>query len=84
MGGFIALFAITACPASQSSRCKKLCQRQIECIESLARDYVRIDKHECTSACTVLERDSEGKKRVDEFAACVDNAANCEALLNCH
>lgn len=72
-----------ACPSSQSSRCKQLCQRQIECIDQTATTDIRIDENECRNACGVLERASDGKKRVDEFAECVANAETCEAILSC-
>jgi hypothetical protein len=77
------LAALSACPASQSSRCMKICQEQVECIEKLGRTDIRIDQNECTSTCTALERDTEGKKRVDAHAACVDKASDCDAKLAC-
>lgn len=83
LAALVAAAFLTACPSSQSSRCKKLCQKQIDCIEQTANTEIRIDENECTSACGVLERASDGKKRVDEFAKCVDAAGTCEALLKC-
>ena len=84
---FLALVAaaafLGACPSSQSSRCKQLCQRQIECIDQTATTDIRIDENECKSACGVLERANDGKKRVDEFAKCVESAETCEAVLSC-
>jgi hypothetical protein len=77
------LAALSACPASQSSRCKEVCQQQVQCIEDLGRTDIRIDQNECTSTCTALERDAEGKKRVDAHAACVTKASNCEDKLAC-
>jgi hypothetical protein len=75
--------ALAACPAPQSSRCKEICQEQARCIEELGRTDIRIDQNECTSTCTALERDVEGKKRVDAHAACVEKASDCDAKLAC-
>ena len=84
VGLLLVMLALVGCPSSQSSRCKKLCQSQIECVEKLARDDVRIDETECTSACNALERDSDGKKLVDDFATCIASAAgDCEQILAC-
>ena len=73
-----------ACAPTKSSRCKQLCQRQIECIETLARQDIHIDENECTTVCGDLERASEGKERVDEMAACLEKAGDdCKAVLEC-
>lgn len=75
---------VIGCPAPQSSRCKDVCRRMVMCIEALDRQDIAIDENECTATCTTLERDVEGKKRVEEHAQCVDKADNdCEALLAC-
>lgn len=75
---------LAACPASQSSRCKELCHSMVKCIETLEATDVDIDETECTATCTALERDTEGKKLVDEHARCVASAGDdCEALLAC-
>jgi len=77
------------CTNSPNSRCKQLCQRQIECIEQqdLKRQAIErpfIDEHECTSACTALDNDSEGKKLVDAHGSCVELAGeDCSAVLAC-
>lgn len=78
------VLALGACATSKSSRCKQLCQRQIECIETLARKDIRIDENECTTVCGDLERASEGKERVDQLAACLETAGDdCQAVLEC-
>ena len=79
----VLLAILSACPASQSSRCKDICTELVTCIETRGRTDVAIDENECTSTCTALERDSEGKKRVDAHAECVRKASTCEAKLAC-
>lgn len=77
------LVVLAGCPASQSERCKQICKELAVCVETLERTDLAIDENECTSTCTALERDSQGKKRVDEQVACVHSAASCEAKLAC-
>ena len=79
----VAVLLCAACPASQSQRCKKLCQQQIACIESLDKSDIRIDENECTSACSALERDSEGLERVNQHERCINQATSCEQRLVC-
>lgn len=76
--------ALTACPAGQSSRCRDLCQTVVACVESLDKSDVVIDETECTITCTSLERDPQGKNKVDEYALCLQNAKDCEARLSCN
>lgn len=79
----IAALLLAACPASQSQRCKQLCQQQIACIESLDKSDILIDENECTSACSALERDSEGLERVNQHESCINEAKSCEERLAC-
>ena len=71
------------CPAGESARCRDLCQTVVTCIESLNQDEVVIDETECTITCTSLERDPEGKAKVDDYAACIRAATDCSAQLAC-
>ena len=75
--------SLAACPAGQSTRCRDLCQTVVACVESLDKNDVVIDETECTITCTALERDIEGRKKVDDYATCVREAPNCEAKLDC-
>ena len=79
----IALLGATGCPAGESARCRDLCKSVVACVEALNQDKVVIDETECTITCTSLERDPEGKQRVDEYAACVRNA-DCTKRLSCN
>lgn len=82
--GALVFWLASACTTPQNSRCKELCQRQIECTELEEQKKALIDEHECTSACSALDRDSEGKKLVDSYAACIEAAGkDCRAVLAC-
>lgn len=85
VGSIAIAVVLSACPASQSQRCRDVCRRMVKCIETLDRKDIAMDENECTTTCTALERDSdEGKKRVDEHVQCVSAAdGKCEAILAC-
>jgi hypothetical protein len=74
---------LCACPAEQSSRCRELCQSLVKCADDQEHVIMVIDENECTTTCTALERDPEGKKRVDQYALCADKATDCAARLQC-
>lgn len=79
----LALAILAACSSSRSPRCKEICQRESQCIREVRQIDVHFDEAECISACTVLDRDSEGKRIVDEHAQCIGRASECEAVLQC-
>jgi hypothetical protein len=74
---------LAACSSSRSPRCKDICQRESQCIRELRRLDVHFDEAECISACTVLDRDSEGQRIVGEHAQCIDSASDCAGVLQC-
>ncbi|ACY12689.1 hypothetical protein [Haliangium ochraceum] len=77
-------FALVACSSSRSPRCKQICQQESKCIRELGRVDMHFDEAECIAACTVLDRDGEGRRIVDEHAQCVSSAAGeCSTLLRC-
>lgn len=86
-GAFVAsallLTLAAGCPAGESARCRDLCQHVVACVESLNQDDVVIDEAECTTTCTSLDRDPEGKATVDAYAACLRQASDCAAKLAC-
>jgi hypothetical protein len=73
------------CPAQQSERCRELCRDLTACVENQGTTELVIDEHECTSTCTALERDPEGKKRVGQYAECVAKSDDdeCTARIAC-
>lgn len=77
------LAMLVACSSSPGSRCKEICQREARCIRELRPVDIHFDEAECVSACTVLDRDSEGRRIVDEHAECIQRAGTCEAMLAC-
>ncbi|WP_428262600.1 hypothetical protein [Haliangium sp.] len=79
--GLLALSS--ACSSSRSPRCKELCQREARCVREQRRLDMHFDEAECVAACTALDRDNEGRHIVDEHAACVDRASDCNAVLGC-
>lgn len=79
----VLLAALAACSSTRSPRCKEICQREARCIRELRSTDIPLDEAECISACTVLDRDSEGRRIVDEHAQCIQRAGTCEAMLAC-
>jgi hypothetical protein len=77
------LVLLAACPSSRSPRCKQICQRESQCIREQRRLDIHFDEAECIAACTVLDRDGEGRRIVDEHAGCIERAGACEAVLEC-
>lgn len=79
----VSLVWLAGCPAEQSERCRTLCKELVTCVEAVETKLV-IDENECTTTCTSLERDPEGKALVDEYAACVRSRSTCEEQLTCN
>jgi hypothetical protein len=79
----LAIAILAACSSSRSPRCKEICQRESQCIREIRRLDIHFDEAECMSACTVLDRDSEGQRIVDEHAQCIGRAGDCDAVLLC-
>jgi hypothetical protein len=78
------LVAIGACGAPGSSRCEQLCARHALCEAQISggeRDAA--GEAQCVQACSLFERDDEARAQVDERAACLDAADDCEAALAC-
>lgn len=79
----VGLVGLAGCPAEQSERCRQLCKDLVSCVEESNTRLV-IDGNECTTTCTSLERDPEGKALVDQYAACVRSRQGCEEQLTCN
>jgi hypothetical protein len=82
-GALLALAVAGSCAESHSPRCKRVCDREAECVEQLGDDRTKFDRTECASQCTALERDREGAALVDRHIACADAATTCDQLLAC-
>jgi hypothetical protein len=82
-GLLAAALSAPACTERRGTRCETICKRESDCAEKLRRDDIEVDEAECVEKCRQLERDDDGKKAVADHAACVDGAADCNALLAC-
>ncbi len=74
---------VSACSSSQSPRCQELCQQEARCVRELRPVEFPFDEAECIAACTVLDRDPQGRRIVDEHTTCVNAASSCEGILQC-
>jgi len=91
---FSALLAVTSgCTSARSSpECKEVCRKHARCAEDpgveatagAPAEQKKFDQSECIADCTMLLRDREGRKLVEQHVACVQRAAdNCPVLLEC-
>jgi hypothetical protein len=86
-------FAVAACSAPRSARCKEVCEIYDDCSESPAiaaaagdelDRVVKFDETECVAACAALDRDAEGRLLVDRHIDCVERAGgDCHQVLAC-
>lgn len=77
------LVTVAGCSSSPSEECKQVCRREAECADEMNDPNLKIDQDECTTVCTALQRDPEGRQIVDEHVACVAAAGSCEDVLAC-
>ena len=75
---------LLGCPAGESARCRELCQQVVTCVEWSGNNDLVIDETECTTTCTALERDPQGRKKIDDYADCVNRAGDCDDQLKCN
>ena len=88
-----ALLAAVGCTSARSSpECKEVCRKHARCSEDpgvqasagAPAEQKKFDQSECIADCTMLLRDREGRKMVEQHVACVQRAAdNCPVLLEC-
>ncbi len=76
---FVLLAALAGCTEPRNEACRKVCEQEASCYDSV--DNYRFDQDECTTACSALMRDAEGKKFVDNHIKCVDEHPGCDELL---
>lgn len=87
-----ALFAAACTSARSSPECKEVCRKHARCAEDPGEqatggapvEQKKFDQSECIADCSMLLRDREGRKMVEQHVACVQRAAdNCPVLLEC-
>lgn len=79
----LAVVVMLGCSSSPSEECKQVCRREAECADEINDPNLKIDQDECTTVCTALQRDPEGRELVDRHVECVGAAGSCEAVLAC-
>ncbi len=80
VGATLALSAALAgCTEPRNEACRKVCEREASCYDSV--DNYKFDQDECTTACSALMRDGEGKEFVQQHIKCVDDAPSCDDLF---
>ena len=76
----------TNCGETQSEPCRNVCQKEAECAENRLDpdESIPYDLDECVAACVALERDTAGKRMVEQHIKCAEKAGDsCEALMEC-
>lgn len=76
------LLALLGCVQPHSKRCKEVCLRELECVDS-TKSSTPFDEKECIAACAVLEGDRDNLAKVERHAACVAAQTSCAAVLEC-
>lgn len=85
-------FAAACTSARSSPECKEVCRKHARCaedpgVQASARspaEQKKFDQAECIADCTMLLRDREGRKLVEQHVACVQRAADkCSVLMEC-
>lgn len=80
----VAWFALAfGCTEPKSARCRAICAREAECVETTKREGETFEEKECVAACGALENDTATVQLVQAHASCVKTAADCAAVLNC-
>ena len=76
---FVLSAALAGCTEPRNEACRKVCEQEASCYDSV--DNYKFDQDECTTACSALMRDGEGKVFVQEHIKCVDDAPSCTDLF---
>lgn len=73
----VALFLLfAACTQPRSPLCKKVCERESECMRETSSTQP-FDEKECIAACSVLEADQDSKAKVQKHYECVMSRQGC-------
>jgi hypothetical protein len=75
--------AAAGCTEPRSTKCKEVCKREAECIDSTGNKSP-FDEKECVAACAALEHDVEySAAKVQRHMDCVHAQKTCPAILEC-
>ncbi len=79
----LAALLLIACTQPRSARCKEVCRREADCVDS-AKDKLPFDEKECIAACAVLEADvADNGAKVKNHVDCVAKQQTCADVINC-
>lgn len=79
----LVLIACVACTQPRSARCKEVCKREADCVDSTS-SKMPFDEKECVAACAVLEADvAENGAKVQNHVDCVNRQQSCSNVLEC-
>ena len=80
----VTVWAAWGCTEPRSTRCKDVCKREAECVDSTGSKSP-FDEKECIAACAALEHDVEhSAAKVELHIKCVNKQpTNCAAVLEC-
>ncbi|MBA3461933.1 MAG: hypothetical protein H0T46_18375 [Deltaproteobacteria bacterium] len=79
----LAALAMLGCTETRSARCKEVCKREAECVDSTG-SKMPFDEKECVAACAALEADkADNGAKVERHIDCVHKQQQCSAILEC-
>ena len=77
------MLAAAGCTEPRSARCKEVCKREAECVDTTG-NKMPFDEKECIAACAALENDvADNGAKVQRHIECVFKQQSCEAVLEC-
>ena len=76
----VSALGLAGCLSRSPSRCDRVCRREEDCAHELNLEN---DVAECVDACGNLEREPALQATVDRHVKCVDEAQDCETVLEC-
>ena len=72
---------LIACTQPRSARCKEVCKREADCIDSSGKP-IPFDEKECVAACAVLEADvADNGAKVQNHVDCINRQQSCSTVL---
>ena len=79
----LAALLLFACTQPRSARCKEVCRRETDCVDS-SKDKTPFDEKECIAACAVLEADvADNGAKVKNHIDCVNKQQTCAGVIDC-
>ncbi len=83
MRSALVLLLLAACTQPRSELCKKVCNKEYDCITQ-TNSTILFDEKECVAACSVLEGDPDNLAKVKKHAECIErHETSCAQLLEC-